>query len=260
MNAESVKNSSEYTVHSVVGNRRFRPSLAGAALTVVGVGLCFRLGVWQLDRAEEKRNLMTAFASGAERALVAKGALDGLPHYQSVELSGRYDTEHQVLLDNMFSARGQPGYQVLTALQREGGDWVLVDRGWVPAGMTRAQLPKIDVDGRLRVVRGQLDDLPRPGIRLGSSAAEDARASAWPQVRNYPTQPELAQLLGRPLAKQRVLLNASEPDGFERQWQANVGLSPQRHLAYAVQWFALLAAILVTFGVVSVKKVADDAG
>jgi surfeit locus 1 family protein len=250
-------------VHSVVGNRRFRPSIPGVALTVVGVLGFFRLGVWQLDRAEEKRGLIAAFASGNERAQVVSGELRGLPRYQSVELSGSYDTQHQVLLDNMPSARGQPGYQVLTALQREGGDWVVVDRGWVPAGNTRAQLPKIGVDGRRRIVRGQLDELPRPGIRLGTAAESGpstAGASAWPKVLNYPTNQELTAALGRPLASQRVLLNASEPDGYERQWQANFGFPPERHLAYAVTWFALLATVLVTFVVVSVKKVADDAG
>jgi surfeit locus 1 family protein len=253
-----MKNFFEYTVHSVVGSRRFRPSILGVALTVLGVAGCVRLAVWQLDRAEEKRGLITAFASGGERALVVKAALEGLPRYQSVELSGHYDTEHQVLLDNMFSARGQPGYQVLTALQRESGAWVLVDRGWVPAGNLRAQLPKIDVDGRVRVVRGQLDQLPRPGIRLGNSADAGPQTDSWPKVLNYPTHQQLTAALGRPLENPRVLLSASAPDGYERQWQANVGLTPERHLGYAVTWIGLLVTILVTFVVVSVKQVADE--
>jgi surfeit locus 1 family protein len=251
-------------VRNPVGNRRFKPSLVGIALTLVGCLGCFRLGVWQLDRAEEKRDSMVAFASGAERALRANGELRGLARYQSIELAGRYDTQQQILLDNMPSLRGRPGYHVLTALQRETGDWVLVNRGWVPVGQTRAQLPDVRVDARLRIVRGQLDEVPRPGIRLGTAQADSTTGAAnggWPKVLNFPTPAQLSAALNRPLASSLVLLAASQPDGYERAWQARFGFGPERHLAYAVQWFGLLAAMLVTFVVVSWRKVArDDVG
>jgi surfeit locus 1 family protein len=249
-------------VRNLVGNRRFKPSIVGIVLTVIGIAGCFRLGVWQLDRAEEKRALMTAFASGAERAVRATGELGGLPRYQSIELTGRYDSQRQILLDNMPSARSRPGYHVLTPLQRESGDWVLVNRGWVPAGKTRAQLPDVRVDERLRIVRGQLDELPRPGIRLGSADANlraaQSAVGSWPKVLNFPRQEELAAVLNRPVASSLVLLDPSQTEGYERVWQARFAFGPERHLAYAVQWFALLAAILVTFVVVSSRKVAKN--
>lgn len=229
-------------------------------LTVLGVLGFFRLGVWQLDRAEEKRALIAAFSSGSERSLRVTGDMSGLPRYQSIELTGRYDSARQILLDNMPSARGQAGYRVLTALQREAGDWVLVDRGWVPAGKTRQQLPDVHVDERVRVVRGQVDELPRPGIRLGSAAESqaDTAAQSWPKVMNFPKDQELTAALNRPLAKLLVLLDASQPDGYERIWQARFGFPPERHLAYAVTWFGLLATVLVTFVVVSLKQVTKD--
>jgi surfeit locus 1 family protein len=248
----------EYTVLSVVGNRRFKPTLFAAVLALLGIAGCLRLGLWQLERADQKRALLSAFAGGSERAVVAGSDLGKLPRYQSIELTGRYDTRQQVLLDNMPSARGQPGYHVLTPLQRESGDWVLVDRGWVAAGATRAQLPNVEVDGRVRIVRGQLDELPRPGIRLGGAGSSTTTtATSWPRVLNFPRHEELTALLGRPLAQRLVLLDASQRDGYERLWQARFGFGPERHLAYAVQWFALLAAIAITFVVMSLKKVAD---
>jgi surfeit locus 1 family protein len=246
-------------VGNLLGSRRFKPSVLGVVLTLLGGFGCFRLGLWQLDRAEEKRASIAAFAGGAEQSRRVSGELDGLARYQSVELAGRYDAHHQILLDNMPSARGQPGYYVLTALQSEAGGWVLVNRGWVPAGMTRTQLPDIAVDGRLRLVRGQLDEVPRPGIRLGSAhSAAPASSGNWPKVLNFPTQAELAAVLQRPLASSLLLLDPAQSDGYQRAWQARFGFGPERHLAYAVLWFGLLAAILVTFLVVSSRKVARD--
>jgi cytochrome oxidase assembly protein ShyY1 len=40
-----------------------------------------------------------------------------------------------------------------------------------------------------------------------------------------------------------VLLDPGEPDGYLRQWQPP-GFPPVRHIAYAVQWFSLAAALV----------------
>jgi surfeit locus 1 family protein len=251
-------------VVNVVGNRRFEPAyFPGGVLALLGMALCGRLGMWQLDRAEDKRTLIAAFDSGSTQVMaIGDGKLQALPRYQSIEVSGRYDPERQVLLDNMPSARGQPGYRVLTPLQRDGGEWVLVDRGWVAGGRTRQQLPDVTVGAGPRIIRGRLDDLPRPGIRLQAAAsAGDPAAGKWPRVLNFPEHAELTTVLGRSLAQRILLLDPSQPDGYERTWRARFRVGPERHLAYAVQWFALLAAILVTFLVVSFKKVVPaDAG
>lgn len=231
-------------------------------LAALGVAVFFCLGVWQLHRAQEKRNLLSSFASGTERAIRISGELGTLARYQSVELSGKYDAEHQILLDNMPSSRGQPGYRVLTVLQRDAADWLLVDRGWVPAGRTRSQLPDLQVNDRVRIVRGQLDELPRPGIRLGTASEPDASGKplAWPKVMNYPRLEELVAVLGHPLEPRILLLDPAQPEGYERVWQAHFGFGPERHLAYAVTWFALLATVLVTFVTLNFKKVVDDHG
>lgn len=240
----------------VLANRRLRPSLLGALLTLAAVAGGLRLGVWQLERADEKQALLSAFAAGAERVVVldtpgGETELSGLPRYQAIEVTGRYDARQQVLLDNMPSARGQPGYHVLTALEQDNGEWLLVDRGWVAAGATREQLPDIAVGVGERTVRGRLDDLPAPGIRL---AAPLAGSQQWPRVLNFPRHADLVAALGRQVADRILLLDPAQPDGYERIWQARFELGPERHLAYAVQWFALAAAMVITFLVVSMKK------
>src|SRR5690606_23199654 len=139
-----------------------------------------------------------------------------------------------ILLDNMPSHSGRAGYHVVTPLQIEGG-WILVDRGWVPLGASRDILPEVSVDAGPRTFKGTLNTLPQAGLPL-ENAASPADAP-WPRVLSFPPHERLEQELAQPLLPGLVLLDADEPDGYERQWQARVGFDPQRHIGYAVQWF-----------------------
>jgi len=50
-----------------------------------------------------------------------------------------------------------------------------------------------------------------------------------------------------------VLLDPGEPDGYLRQWQPP-GFPPIRHIAYAVQWFSLAAALIVIYIVTNLRR------
>jgi surfeit locus 1 family protein len=236
-----------------IAGRRFAPSWFAVVLTVVAAGAFVRLGMWQLDRAEQKRELAANYARGAQQSVqLTRENVEGLPRYQHVEARGRYD-ERQVLLDNMPSAggsSGRPGYHVWTLLHLEDGGTVLVNRGWVPMTSSRDHPPNPPVTTNLRTVTGRIDRLPEPGVRL---AATEPRGR-WPEVLYYPTSAELTKLFGEPIPNRIVLLDPDAADGFERVWRAQTGFGPNQHVGYAVQWFAMALAVVVIFVVVNLKK------
>lgn len=238
--------------------RTWRPSLLGVVLTAIGLALFVRLGLWQLDRAEQKQALLDLHAAGQQQLIEITPLNAGrLPRYQRVRVTGRYDSDHQALLDNMPSHHGQPGYRVLTPMKTPAG-WLLVDRGWLPLGATRSDLPDIDVREEARTITGIMDQLPRAGIQLETPAMDVNEP--WPRVLSFPTQAALEQQLGRELIPGLLLLDASLPDGYQRIWEARLGMQPERHIGYAVQWFALAAAAVVIFIVTSfrTRKATDD--
>lgn len=242
-----------------LGNRQFKPTLFGTVLTVVGVALGVRFGLWQFDRAAQKTAMIAQFEKGAAATVeLDSGNVATLPRYQRVHFSGRYDARHQILLDNMPSQRGRAGLRVLTPTELQGG-WLLVDRGWVPLGATRSELPATDVAETSREIVGRLDELPEPGVRLADHGADQAPAT-WPHVMNFPRHDDLERVLGRRLQARIVRLDAAQPDGYERAWTPSFGFGPQRHLGYAVQWFALAAAMVVTYLVISFKRVDSHDG
>jgi len=222
--------------------RVVRTAVAIVGLLALAVACSF-LSAWQYRRAAESRAVTARFAAAAEEP-----ALDEPPatltddlRFRRLAVVGRYRSEPQFLLDNRVRD-GAAGYDVLTAFELEDGRTLLVNRGWLEANPDRAVLPDVQIDADERTVRGQLDRLPRAGLRLGASLpAAAAREPVIVVV--YPDAAELAALLrARPL-DYVLALDPGEPDSFQRDLEPPT-LSPERHLAYAGQWLLFGAGAL----------------
>jgi surfeit locus 1 family protein len=238
-----------------LGSRIFAPRVFTTLLTLGLLVLLVSLGRWQLRRAEQQRGLFDAFAAGTDSTLALDAGTPRLPRFQHVEATGHYDQERQVLIDNMTSADGRAGYFVLTPFALAGGGWLLINRGWVPLGRSRAERPDLAVAETARTLRGRTDHLPSPGIRMGHPAAP---SPPFPVVATYPSVAELSGLLhdtSWSKATDIVLLDADQPDGYLRQWAAP-GFPPIRHLAYAVQWFGLALTLAVIYVVTNFRRAA----
>ncbi len=230
----------------------------GAALTVFGVAFFIWLGFWQLGRADEKQALLDQYAKAQQTQVeITTQNAANLPRYQRAKVSGHFDPAHQILLDNMPSHTGQPGFRVLTPFETSAG-WLLVDRGWLPLGKTRSELPDIPVVNDPRTITGTIDELPRAGIQLAAPPVDPK--TPWPRVLSFPEQSALEQQLGHALIPGLLLLDASQPDGYERIWEVHLGFMPERHIGYAVQWFAFAVAAIILFVITSfrTKKATDE--
>ena len=243
---------SQYIVPIKLGNRTFAPRPFTTLLTIALLAMLVALGRWQLHRAAEKRVLFDSFAAGADATRPIDLQSPEVPRYQHVEANGHYDGTRQILIDNMVNGE-RAGYFVITPFALQGGGWVLVNRGWVPLGHSRAERPAIPVAADSRRILGRADHLPSPGIQMGVPVAP---APPFPVVANFPTHAEVAQLLKETTwtpATDLILLDASEPDGYVRNWTAP-GFPPIRHIGYAVQWFGLALALLVIYIVTNFRR------
>ena len=224
----------------------FRPGWLPTLLVVVSVSLFISLGRWQERRADEKQRLMDlqqARAAEAPMRLIADMSELGDSRYRVVTVSGSYDTDHQVLVDNQIS-NGKAGYHVLTPLRGPNGSAaVLVNRGWIPMNPDRRQLPAIQAPAGQQVVSGALDKFGTVGLKL---AGADVPSPGWPAVVQVVDAGKLAERLGYPLLPYQVLLAAAEPDGYERAWR-QIDLHPEKSRGYAFQWFAFAATALALY-------------
>lgn len=234
-------------------DRRFRSRALATLLTVLAVALFLRLGFWQLHRADEKRALLEQYEAGQQSTVELTSAkVDTLPRYQQVRARGHYDSAHQILLDNMPSQVGWPGYRVVTPFQLESGGWLLVDRGWVALGKLRSDIPDVAVSDDGRALAGRLDQLPRAGITMAEGDTDIN--GPWPRVMSFPAQAAIERALGRKVLPGLVLLDPAQPDGYERVWEARLPLGPGRHIAYAVQWFAFAVTAVTLYLLLSLRR------
>lgn len=229
-----------------------RPPLWAVLGTVAGCALTAALGVWQLQRGYAKEALQARYLDAAVQPSLALDART--PPAAGVSravATGRYQAARALLLDNQTRQR-RPGYEVWTPLRLHDGALLIVNRGWVPGGGTRAALPVLPAtDGEVHV-SGLWRALPRPGMRLEGGAC--ARTQTFPQLVNYPTAAELACLLGEPVLDGVLLLDPAEPGGYVREWDRVAEFPPAKHYGYAAQWFAFCATLLAIFLKLNLKR------
>lgn len=247
--------------HSMrIGAYELRVAALPAVAVLIMLALLVSAGLWQMRRAEEKRAIAVEQAYRAEKqAFVLEPALSDSTRletlrYRQASASGHYRGDRQYLLDNRTHNR-IAGYHVLTPFRLQGSDvHVLVNRGWVPVGPDRRQLPDIAVSQQAMTQQGLIVAPPASGLDLGVSGYDDA---GWPRVVQRVDFSRIQQQLGSPLLPLVLRLSPTSDYGYVRAWQIRTGLTPERHVGYAVQWFALAATLVGLSLWVAVKRAPD---
>ena len=232
-----------------IGAFQFKPGLVPSLAMLVLLPLMLSLGLWQLDRAEQKREWMAS----VERAFNAP-PLDlnqARPDYpqglhRQARAYGRFDAQRQFLLDNQIRD-GRLGYMVLIPLRLAGSDSaLLVERGWLAAeaGPQRLPAPAPPPVAELQV-QGRLDRGPAVAFRLGPPAEPSAQ---WPQRLHYIDFDYLQSQLPYPLLPYLLRSDAAAAA------PPVVNMTPAKHIGYAVQWFAMAAALALIYLALNIKR------
>ena len=228
--------------------RRYVPTVAA----LLCVALCIAAGNWQRARMHYKQGLRAqydaALAAPALRASdipAAPADLAGL-RYRTVELTGAFDNAHTFLLDNQVQG-GRVGYDVVSPLRMADARVVLVDRGWVVQGRTRAELPALPAPAGPVTLRGRIV-LPPRAFDLEARKGTD---SSWPVVWQRLDLDAFERLSGAAVLP--VLIEQTAPlregDQLVRAWP-DPDFGVDTHRIYMVQWYAF-AAIAIVFWTVT---------
>ncbi|MBI3561024.1 MAG: SURF1 family protein [Gammaproteobacteria bacterium] len=215
------------------------PSLATLLLSVLFVGL----GFWQNWRGDYKQGVVLA---EQQRSMLPAIEINGAAldmnsmQYRQVSVTGNFDASHTLFIDNKIH-QGMVGYQVVTPLQiANTNTYVMVNRGWVPLGMSRQHLPVIATPPIRLTIHGRLQ-LPTAGVsKLGLNRSNPG----WPALVRWLDIPSITAETGLALKPYIILQAPSDTDGFVRDWPM-LSDSPDRNYAYALQWFSF--AVIVVF-------------
>ncbi len=236
----------------IVWTRRLFKLLAFALLIAV---TCVGLGIWQIARLHQKQQYNAAVRAGLAAApepvstLLPVGTDPQTVRYRRAAASGTYDVDREIVLYGR-SREGQAGNHLLTPLVMADGSAVIVDRGWVPVGISApgdaAAAPPsgpVEVDGVLFASEGG-----PPGSVGTVSPAETTLARV-----------DLARIqaqLPYPIAPVYLLLQTQSPaQASSLPIPATLPkLSEGPHLSYAVQWFTFAMIALIGFIVLALRE------
>ncbi|MCS6845951.1 MAG: SURF1 family protein [Caldilineales bacterium] len=252
-----------------------RRYIATTLLVLAAMAVMARLGVWQLDRREQRLARNAELAAKLAAPPVSLNDAASAPAWPlssdrdevrnvRAEARGRFDFSHQVILvQQLFE--GMPGVRLVAPLVLEGTERaVLVDRGWVPVDQVEAaRQGQFDVETGEVTVLGVL----QPSQILFGRAAERAAQQAspgGPQTDWYRVDIEALQRQ-MPYALLPVYLQqAPGPQGntaLPYRSTPTVDLSEGPHLGYAIQWFsfAVIAGVIYVALVRSRERKAQTA-
>lgn len=211
------------------------------------------LGFWQLERAQEKKGMLKEQAKLAKLAPLRWEKADALPkQYQRLRVEGRY-LRQTFFLDNQHYQH-QFGYHVIKPLLLRTGNVLLIDRGWIAGELSRQHLPEVVIPENNRQVKGSVYYPSEKNWVLGQ-VLEKKEANKY-IIERVDTK-LISQLLHKSVYPFIIRLDNDGRSGLVREWPI-VAMPPERHYAYAVQWFAIATVVLILFIALNLKKNDED--
>lgn len=220
-----------------------------ALATLAGFAFLVALGNWQMRRLDWKQGLIGSIAERQHAVPVTlalaeeRASLGGDVEYTRVKVEGQLLNDREIHLYALDDKYG-PGFHVIAPLRLADGTLVLVNRGFVPndlkdAGKRAAGQVggEVTVTGLLRHADEQTMFVPAndPGRNIWYWRDIDAMAATLgtdaPRVHKYVVDAEA---------------EPAPPGGWPKGGVTRLEL-PNRHLEYALTWYALAGTLIAVF-------------
>jgi surfeit locus 1 family protein len=227
------------------------PTLAAAAALAVTLSAAN----WQLNRLTYKQALAAQYAQRQTAPPIVLGPQPEPQEMQfrRVQAQGRLDPEKAVLLDNRLR-RGKAGFEIVMPLRLAGdAGHVLVNRGWVPLGADRRNLPEVRTPAGTVTVIGTAVFPPEKVYELSPDAAE---GRVWQNL----TLARYREAYGLRVRGFVIQQQNDLGDDLDRNWPVP-GFGIEQHRSYVGQWLifsALIVILYVYFGFIRKRPAPQD--
>ena len=220
--------------------KKFNPGIRISIFFVFFAILFFSLGLWQIERGNNKATILKEFDNNLNRQ----------PSYLSSEskkwdrvyVEGIWMNSKQVYIDNVIN-RGIVGYKVITPLEiKDSNELLLVDRGWIKQNDYRDDLPDINIENENVLVSGILE-IPELGLVL----SDDIVTSSWPKV----SQTKNLEILTKEYEKEIYpMILVADPvlkNSLEYIKIIPTNMMPVKHYGYSGQWFLMFFVLCLMY-------------
>lgn len=218
----------------------FAPTLFPTLMMILLFPTLVYLGFWQIHRGAIKNNIQKIFIQRSLSTpidLNQEKNIDLEKNYFPGIMQGHFDNQHTLLLENKIYLH-KVGYEILTPfILKNSQKTILVNRGWIPQGIDRKQIPKIPTLDNELMIRG-LIVFPNKTFSFKQKGMQ-----AWPK-RILSINPDF--LKKNNFQPYTLIINTKQNYSFTPLWQP-ISLQANRHYAYALQWFGLSLTLFIAF-------------
>ena len=227
----------------------FKPSLQASLILLICIPILISLGNWQMRRAQYKKDLIHVLNNRLHQTplpideLKLKLNPSEFNHlrFMPCKLTGKFINHKSLLLDNQI-VNGKVGYKIITPFQVANSKrWFLIDRGWIQASSTRTRLPEIaTIDGNVTLA-GIINHPPSGIVLIKDQVNSKANFPILIQAVDYAI---IEQQLAHPVSNFVIQLSS----------EVSLGISSNKHLGYAMQWFTIAITMFIYYVVISLKR------
>jgi cytochrome oxidase assembly protein ShyY1 len=218
---------------------------------LAGLSLLLVLGTWQLLRFQDKSEFENLRDSRLEQPAqkVEAGAVTSPDiNYRVVKLSGEFVPDH-IFLFKYRVRDSVPGYWMGQIFRGEGGDQVLVNRGWIPYEDGESIARELRAEGKQELeglVFTPEQIIPDDTTRATLTPGEVPDVTFW---NSYDIQ-GIYDALEIDRAKPTIVIAAAQHSGDPHpiasfDYVVAPYLTAEKHLGYCVTWYTLAAALIL---------------
>ncbi|MDR5898368.1 SURF1 family protein [Halomonas vilamensis] len=194
-------------------------------LVLVGISL----GIWQWERADDKRELLARKNAAPMLFDPTHTPLDGA----KVTLEGHYLPSYTLYLDNR-TLNGRLGVAVITPFVDTNDQRWLIQRGFLETGVSRSE-PSAATPTNLVTIKGEWEAAGNQGPIYGPNR-EGSRVQQL-------SLDEWSETVGE--FEYSGWVHAQHGAGVLASWWQPNTIAPSRHIGYAFQWWGLSVAAFV---------------
>lgn len=206
---------------------------------IIFVPITISLGFWQLDRAQEKKEIIANYDKLLTSEPVSLNTKSIYKNWQPATTMGRF--KDIVIFEDNAILSGRAGFKIYHLFENGDGSYMFVHRGFIERNMIKNNLPLIDTPKGKQSLKGSVL------IKQDNSFVQDIEESDARIIQEF----NIERLINKfPILKDRYLhpflfnLDIRDKNKF-LAIEKPVNMAASKHIGYAIQWFGLCIALII---------------
>ena len=206
---------------------------------IIFVPITISLGIWQIERANEKKLIIANYDKLLVSAPIALQKNQMLNNWQPIETTGTY--EDTIVYEDNAINNGKAGFKVYHLFRNDDGTFIFIHRGFIERNLIKNNLPEVEIPAEKKSIYGTtlfkqnntfVKNIEESDSRIIQEFNASLLIDKYPMLKDKYLHPFLFNLDIRDVNKYQPI-------------EKPVNMTASKHIGYAIQWFGLCAALII---------------